>query len=140
MIQFVPMRAEHLVLIGNLVQNQSMVEITPELAVEMEELGGMAAIDGDKVLGVAGIVPSWRGTGHAWAWLTRDWKRHARAITNEVRRVVWENDLPRLEMAVRVDFKPGWRWAERLGFQLETPLARKWGPDGLDYALFARVK
>lgn len=140
-MQFVPMKAEHLVLIGHLVANQSFIDITPDLAVEMEALGGTTALDDDgTVLGIAGIIPTWHGSGHAWAWLTRGWRKHARAITEEVKRAVDECEMDRVEMAVKVGFKPGFNWARRLGFELETPCARKWGPDGLDYALFARVR
>ena len=140
MIHFKPLRAEDIMALDSIIAIQSGQEITAEYAVELEQVGGVTAFDGDTPIGVAGILPMWSGTGLAWALLGLGWRKHARAITNEIIRVLDETELHRIELAVKVDFDAGKRWAKRLGFVLETPVAHKWGPDKLDYSIFARVK
>ena len=138
MIQFVPLKAEHILAMGDVLD--VMGQITPDLAGDLEEIGGVAAIDGHEVLVVAGVMTQWRGVGLAWCFLSRRWKKHARAISSEINRYLDNADFARIETAVRVDFERGKGWAKMLGFELETPLARKWGPDGSDYSIFVRVK
>ena len=113
--------------------------MTPEIAVQLETLGGWAAVDGD-VLAVAGILPRWDGVGLAWAWLGRGWRKHARLITEAARIGLEDALFHRIETGVLLGYDRGERWAKMLGFELETPIARKWGPDGLDYSLWAKVK
>ena len=138
MIEFVPLKASHVLAMGDVLD--VMGQITPELASDLEEIGGVAAIDGGEDIVDAGIMTQWRGVGLAWCFLSRRWKKHARAISGEIKRYISESDFPRIETAVKVDFKHGHSWANMLGFSLETPLARKWGPDGADYSIYARVK
>lgn len=114
-------------------------EITAEVAVSLEGDGGWAAVDGNTVVAIAGIHVRWAGVGLAWAWLGRGWQRHARLITDLVRDGLDKADLHRIETGVRADFVRGHRWVRRLGFEMETPLARGWGPDGSDYTLYVRV-
>ena len=138
MMDFVPMKAEHILTMGQLVSVQQ--EMTAEVAVTLEEMGGVSAIDNGRALAIAGIMPKWEGVGMAWAWMSRDWLRHAREITDEVIRGLEVSEYPRIEMAVRAEFDRGHRWAKRLGFEMENPCVKRWGPDGKDYALYARLK
>ena len=46
--------------------------------------------------------------------------------------------LRRMQMSVRTDHLEGWKWAKALGFSCEGVMA-KYGCDGTDYWLFARV-
>lgn len=139
-MNFVPMKAEHVLLLGELVSAHSITDLTAEMAVMLEDVGGVTAIHEGEVLGIAGIMPKWEGSGVAWAWLSRGWLRHARAITEEIQRALDASELDRVELAVKVNFDRGHRWARRLGFILETECARKWGPDGASYSIYARVK
>lgn len=139
-MHIVPLRAEHAMALGHLAPAHTGFEMTAEMAVDLEEIGGFAAVDGADVLAIGGILEQWRGVGLAWAWLSRSWRRHARAITASALRHLEDSDLHRIEVAVRCGFKPGAAWVDRLGFTLETPVARKWGPDGKDYSIWVRVK
>jgi hypothetical protein len=47
-------------------------------------------------------------------------------------------NLLRMEFTVKADFVVGKRFAEQLGFVREAVM-RKWGHDGSDYILYARV-
>lgn len=139
-MEFVPMKAEHALLMRDLIGVHAEANITEEIARNVEQAGGaVTALDGDEVLGIAGISEKWAGTGVAWAWLSRRWKRHARAITKEIVRNLEQSEFPRVELAVRVDFPAGYRWAKMLGFRLETSFARGYGPDGNDYSIFVRT-
>lgn len=137
MIQFVPMTQDHLMAIRAVVAGGE--QLTAQVIEDLVDIGGVAAVDGD-VLAVAGIMPQWKGSGLGWSFLARGWRRHAKRITREVERYLRASEYHRIETAVKIDFAPGHKWAERLGFYLETPLARKWGPDGEDYSLYAMVK
>ena len=48
------------------------------------------------------------------------------------------SDVDRIETGVRESFKAGHRWAKMLGFQAEG-LMRRFGPDGSDYQMYARI-
>lgn len=140
-MEFVPMKAEHALRLNNLIGVHAEVNITDEIARSVEASGeAVTAMDGDEVLGIAGISEKWAGTGVAWAWLSRRWKRHARAITQEIIRNLEKTKYPRVELAVRVDFPAGHRWAKMLGFRMETPFAPKYGPDGNDYSIYTKVR
>jgi hypothetical protein len=140
-MNFIPLKAEHVAKLGPLEPIHGGYEVTPEMAVTLEELGGTAAVDDDgSVVGIAGILPRWDGVGLAWVWLSRSWRKHARAITDEVKRTVEGAPYHRIEMGVKLGYDRGEAWARRLGFCLETPLARKWGPDGSDYSIWVRCK
>ena len=43
-------------------------------------------------------------------------------------------------MTVLKDFKQGHRWAKILGFELETPTLRAYGPAGEDHAGYVRIR
>lgn len=140
-MNFEPLTAEHVMRMGPLASVHAGYEVTPELAVSLEEIGGVAAISTDgSVLGIGGIAPRWEGVGLAWVWLSRKWRRHARAITHEVARQLEEADYRRVEIGVLCDFDAGHRWASRLGFEKEVDCARCWGSDGRDYSVYVRVK
>lgn len=139
-MHFVQLTAEHAMRIAGLEAIHSGYEITPEIAVELEAIGGTAAVDGDDVLAIAGVLPRWQGVGMAWAWLGLGWRRHARVITDAVRASLDVSPYDRIEAGVRCDYARGHAWMQRLGFELETPLARRWGPDGADYSIYRRLK
>jgi hypothetical protein len=40
---------------------------------------------------------------------------------------------------VHAGFKDGKRWAEALGFSVETPVLRQYGPDGADHVGYLRI-
>lgn len=140
MILFESLTAEHCKTLGALAKMHMGIEITPEFARDLERIGGTAASVDGRTVAIAGIMPRWAGVGQAWAWMGKGWRRHARAITEEVERQLAASDLRRIEASVLCSFDGGHRWATRLGFTLETACARGWGPDGRDYALYARVR
>ena len=114
-------------------------EITPALASELERCGGWAAVVDGRPVAIGGIFNMGRGRGHAWAWMTRAWRKHAREITARVAEEFACSDFVRIEAAVLHSFAGGHAWLNRLGFSLEAERMLKW--DGVDdYALYSRVK
>ncbi len=140
-MKFEPLTAEHVCKLGPLVAIHADYELTPEFALDLEDVGGgMACVDDDgSVIAIAGIMTQWRGVGLAWAWLSKDWRRHARAITEKMVEMLDSSDFHRIEVAVRCDFDAGHRWVDRLGFHVETPCAKAWGPDKADYTIHVRL-
>lgn len=139
-MNFEPLTAEHVVKMGPLIPIHNDYPLTAELAVELESLGGWAAIEDGEVIAIAGIMPRWSGVGLGWAWLSRKWRKHAKAITKRVQEGLDNSDYHRIEIGVKCSYNNGHKWAERLGFEVEVPKARKWGPDGEDYTLYVRCK
>ena len=140
MIEFKPLTAEMVMTLTDLEPIHGGYALTADMAVDLEQIGGTAAVADGHVVAIAGILPRWDGVGMAWAWLGRSWRKYARAITNEVIRCLDASPFHRIEMGVKADYGRGLSWATRLGFEVETPLARKWGPDMADYTLFVRIK
>lgn len=138
-MRFEPLTARHCLNLGPLAPIHTGFEIDADMAARLEQIGGVAAVEGEAVLAIGGIVPRWEGVGMAWAWLSQGWKRHARAITYEVARNLSLAPYRRIEAAVLCDYAGGHRWIKRLGFELETPCARNWGDDGRDYSLYVRL-
>jgi hypothetical protein len=98
-----------------------------------------ALLDG-RPIACAGVVEVWSGRAYAWALLAEDAGPHMLAITRAIRCFLQRAPYRRIEMAVTVGFDAGRRWAEMLGFQLETPTAmRNYLPNGKDAWLYARV-
>lgn len=140
-MKFETLTAEHVARLGSLAEIHTGFDVTPELAVALEEFGGKAAVDDSgEVLAIAGVMPLWEGVGLAWAWLAKGWRKYARRITAEIITGLEMAKFHRIEVGVKVGFERGARWVERMGFELETPVARKWGPDGSDFAIYVKVK
>lgn len=97
-------------------------------------------VDGRPVA-CAGVLEVWQGRGYAWAILAHDaghWMLH---IHRAVRRGIALCGVRRIEMACAADFPQAARWAQALGFTLETPQPmRAYLPDGRDAYLYARVQ
>lgn len=98
------------------------------------------AVQGGRVLGVAGLGQHWPGRSEAWCLLARDvpvmtWP----AIHRVVLKVLASADIRRIEATTRAGFAQGERWMRMLGFVSEGRLAA-YGPDGADHTKWARVQ
>lgn len=92
-----------------------------------------------KVVAMGGVVPVWHNRAQAWMWMSEVSGRHMITIHREVKKFLDACPVPRIEAHVNVGFKPGVRWMQMLGFEMEGYM-RKFGPSGADMLLFARVK
>lgn len=94
-------------------------------------------VDGDPIV-CAGTLQHWPGRHLAWAYIRSGLLKHMPWITDEVLKNL-ATVKGRVELPVRADFPAGQRWARRLGFEVEAPLMRAYGPDGADYIGYVRM-
>jgi hypothetical protein len=119
---------------------------TPEervgLMLEQAKLGpAWVALHDNAVVAAGGITTAWEGRGVAWALLAVEAGRCMLQLTRATRRCIDAAPHRRIEMYVDAQFTPGFRWAQMLGFRLETPEPmRAFTPNGNDAYLFARTR
>lgn len=140
-MNFEPLNKHHVLAIKDPLHLPDYVShIDEPMAVEMARLGGWAAVDDWGPVAIGGIYQLHHDHGHAWTWLTRRWRKYAKAITARAVQEIEGASYRRIEAAARCDLPKARAWLERMGFDLECERMRSWGVDGGDYALFARVK
>ena len=99
-----------------------------------------SALYGEEVIACAGTMEVWSGRLQAWALLSPCGPKRFLEVHRAVTRFLDEQTARRIETAVDCEFEAGHRWASLLGFRLEAPRMRNFGPDGRDAALYARVR
>ena len=96
----------------------------------------------DKPIFAAGMKMVWGQVAEGWVIATSEMWKHplgvAKAIKKDFARVARENNITRVQSAIRKDFSEGQRFAEWLGLEKEG-LMRKWGFDGSDQYMYARL-
>lgn len=142
-MHIVPFEAEHALKIV-LQRAQALVDHgrrDEDYARALEQVGGgYTAIDNGEVIACAGMVEQWPGRALAWAMLTDDlgpmrFVRVSRAIRRALDMAQWN----RIEMQVDADHPQAIRWAELLGFEVESKM-RRFLPDGRDAFMFVRIR
>jgi len=97
---------------------------------------------GKKPIFAAGMKMVWGQVAEGWVIATQDvWDYPlsvAKAIRKDFARVAKENNIVRVQTAIRKDFEQGQRFAEWLGLENEG-LMRKFGFDGTDQYRYARI-
>ena len=97
---------------------------------------------GKKPIFAAGMKMIWGQVAEGWVIATEDMWNYplsvAKAIKKDFARVAKENNIVRVQTAIRKDFKEGQRFAEWLGLENEG-LMRKFGFDGTDQYRYARI-
>ena len=86
---------------------------------------------GSKPIFAAGMKIIWGQVAEGWVIATED-------VWNYPLSVAKENNITRVQSAIRKDFSEGQRFAEWLGLEKEG-LMRKWGFDGSDQYMYARL-
>lgn len=97
------------------------------------------AMDGERVLACAGIVPFWEGRAEAWALMGPDLRRDFIHIHYAAKRFFNVCGFRRIEAAVDAEFGCAKAWMKALGFIYEGPLL-KYTPDGRDCLRYARIQ
>ena len=85
----------------------------------------------------AGLMQQWPGRYTAWAYLNKTSAKHMTWITRQALALM-SKPKGRVEFTVRADFEKGLRWARMLGFEIETPCLRAFGPEQEDHVGFVR--
>lgn len=111
----------------------------PEYAEELLNGESWTALDGERVLGCAGLI---RGDGlhYAWVLLAHDIGRAGMLFaTRSITRML-SLQSGRIETFVEASSVEARRWIEILGFTRETPgVMPHWFLDGADAILYTRV-
>ena len=139
-MKVIPFRPEHIGLM-NLQEHQRLVisSLTmPYLSQIISAGPTLSAVVDDRVIACAGIASPGLGIGTLWAVVAKDAGPYFIRLDRCVRRFLEIPKLRRIEASSEVDFAPGCRWLELLGFQSEG-IMRKYGPNGEDHMRYARV-
>lgn len=140
-MRVVDYKPEHLLMVTPQVSQWRMREaITPDHARSLAQFPAQSLVDGDYVLMCGGLVDYWNGRALAWSVLDALAATHMMAATRAALAFLEEYAPKRVEMAVDVEFGPGHRWAQMLGFELEAPRMRAYHADGSDASLYARIR
>jgi hypothetical protein len=110
---------------------------------ELEQKGlAYTCIINNKPIASAGMKIIWNGVAEGWVLATSKVWNHpiviARAIKKNFARLARENNIKRVQTAVRADFKIGLKFASWLGLQNEG-LMKHYGFDGSDHFRYARI-
>ena len=148
-LHIVPYTAEHGQFILSCQMNHKVLEADKHYIniefnaknLEQDHLAFTGLID-KKPIFAAGMKMVWGQVAEGWVIATQDvWDYPlsvAKAIRKDFARVAKENNIVRVQTAIRKDFVQGQRFAEWLGLENEG-LMRKFGFDGTDQYRYARI-
>ena len=98
-------------------------------------------VDDNPIL-AGGIVPLWNGVAEGWVMASKevnDYKiKSASAVKKRLDLLCNNNNIYRLQTAVKEEFKTGVRFAEWLGLRKEG-LMTMYGPDQTNYYRMAKI-
>lgn len=141
-MQIVPFQPEHMFALRLQAAQRKFAEtFTPEHARDLAAASQSytAIVDGRPVA-CSGIVEQWEGRALAWALLDGEIGPHAFVrVSRAVRRFLDASTYRRIEMQVDADHAQAIRWAELLGFEVESK-KRAFLPDGRDAFEFVRIR
>jgi len=96
----------------------------------------------DLPIAIIGGSLMWPGVMHVWTVLGEEIKKCPSAFHKKVKEMIelYADGLKlwRMQMDVNGKYDSGLDWAEALGFKFECVM-KKYGPDGSDHWLFARL-
>lgn len=97
------------------------------------------ALIGDEIAACGGVVTLWPGMGEAWAVVTARGRAQYRPLHRAVRQIfssiTRDCSYRRVQADVVAAFAAGRRWAEHLGFELESTMT-EYGPHGEDFVRY----
>lgn len=134
--KLVPFRAWHLAWLGRALEPGPWPD-SGTLAMLETQRSYTGMVDGEVVV-CGGVMMQWKYRHTCWALLGPSAPKYISWITREARKVLAEV-VGRIELTVRCDFPAGQRWAELLGFQVETPRLKAFGPEGEDHIGYVRL-
>lgn len=121
-------------------QPSQLMALSPEVQPHLENLGlaGLAftGISRGEVIACAGVAPSGLGSATLWGFISAGAKPYFVRLHRSAERMLRLRPFRRIEASSEVDFEPGCRWLELLGFEAEGVM-RAYGPDGKDHMRYA---
>lgn len=119
-----------------------LTDISREALSNEKDIVGYTLMDDDVILGMGGVHNMWDGVGEAWLVISEygfDKPRTIAKWTNVMFDVVQEEyGYKRIQAAVSLKDNDALRFVKWMGFE-EEGVMRKYGPDGSDYARYAKV-
>lgn len=142
MIEIVKFQPEHYL---NINEQSATAHLRPNITpAHLAALAAMphsyTALTAGQPIACGGVVELWPGRAEAWAVLGDTCRKDFVALHNAARRLLDFVEVRRIEAVVAVGFVAGHRWLQALGFRMEAPRMLRYGWDGLDYSLYARVR
>ncbi len=116
-----------------------MFVATDSILAQLESQNSWTGVVDGTPIACAGTYQQWPGRHTAWAYLGKNTAPHMRWITAAVVANL-AAVKGRVELTVRSDFPIGQRWAEMLGFRVETPCLQAYGPQGEDHVGYVRFR
>lgn len=145
-LNIVKYKGEH----GEFIMKQQMNHVLMDKDMEFEgdaknlvqdNLAFTGMIDGKPIF-AAGMKMIWNGVAEGWVLATKDTLDHpllvARAIKKGFAKTAKENNINRVQTAIRADYTIGLKFAKWLGLE-EEGLMKKFGFDGSDQYMYARL-
>ena len=134
MTDLVPFRREHVGMIaaGGISELGRLV-LTEDVLRAFERQSSWTMLAGALPIAAGGVFELWAGRFQGWALINRQAGPYMLDITRAARKVLAGARPGRIELTVRADFTAAHRWARMLGFEVETPRMRNFGPDGADH-------
>jgi len=146
MIKIIPFEVEHAlnILVRPEQYDEQHAAAIEKWAIINKEGGpGYSGFHEDTLLACVGIRLMWQGVGEAWALFSQaivDFKKEAYVIAGaEMERLIYENNLTRIQAHADATFPLSYKYLEGLGFKREC-LMRKFQPNGNDSFLYSMVR
>lgn len=142
MFELIPFEPEHIIPLAKEPMNANIADwYESGYAKAAKELTQAVTglVDGE-IIGCCGVLEMWTGRGHIWTVVSERVRKNPVQIFKGMRRYFDSLNFRRLEMDIPIDLEVAHRRAIFMGFELETPLARKFLPDGKDASIYVRVR
>lgn len=95
------------------------------------------------IVGAAGVTAIFPSTYEAWAYTTPLFHKYAKDVHRTVKRILnlffSFDGVNRIQCLVDARHNAAVKWAMKLGFEVES-IMKKYGPEGQNFYLMARVK
>ena len=145
-LDIVPYTGEHGISIMKKQMNHVLMDKDMEFDGDAKHLEqnnlAFTGLDKGKPIFAAGMKMVWNGVAEGWVLATKEVWDHpllvARAIKKDFARIAKENNINRVQTAVRANYTTGLKFAKWLGLE-EEGLMKKFGFDGSDQYMYARI-
>ena len=145
-IEFIPFKKEHAQHILQHGLNDAALELEPQhekYVYALEDIGmAFTGIYNNKPIASGGVNQLWDGVAEGWVLASKEIFEHpitfARTMKLRTDYLAKNNNIKRIQTAVKADCKLAIRFCEWLGFN-QKGLMKKYGPDGADYFRYAKV-
>lgn len=139
----VPFTAEHYLAMKPRAEEAAIQDYKPELVGRLlKSAAAFTLMDGPTPLVSGGILVYWPGMAEIWFHGIQDATKHPVPVFRHSKRLVekWitEFNLHRIQLTIDASFLASYRFAEALGFELESRMP-KYGPNQEEFLRYVRL-